>query len=101
MSELSFETYSQEDARLCILKELNRQTDGRFNEAMLTHVIMAYGHNRSREWVRTQLRKMAELGAIVVEDMGAIMIAEITRAGIDHVERRSIIEGIKRPSPKV
>ncbi len=96
----NFETYSQEDARLCMLKELNRQTDGRLNEAMLTHVIAAYGHNRSREWVRTQFRKMAELGAIELHEVGAIMIAEITRAGMDHVERRSVIEGIKRPSPR-
>jgi hypothetical protein len=29
------------------------------------------------------------------------MIAELTRRGRDHVERRTVIEGIARPSPEV
>lgn len=28
------------------------------------------------------------------------MVAAITRSGVDHVERRAIIEGVARPSPE-
>ncbi|MER8964478.1 hypothetical protein NKI25_01940 [Mesorhizobium sp. M0808] len=95
-----FDAYLTYDARLIILRELNRQTDGRLNEVLLTKTLDTFGHNRSREWVRTQLRKLAELGAVKVTEAGSVMVAAITRSGIDHVERRSIIEGVARPSPE-
>lgn len=95
-----FEEYLTADARLIMLRELNRQIDGRLNEVLLTKALDTFGHNRSREWVRTQLRKLAELGAVKVTEAGSILVAAITRAGIDHIERRSIIEGVARPSPE-
>ncbi|TIV65868.1 MAG: hypothetical protein E5V89_27125 [Mesorhizobium sp.] len=99
MSE-NFEEYLTADARLVMLRELNQQIDGRLNEVLLTKALDTFGHNRSREWVRTQLRKLSELGAVKVTEAGSIMVAAITRAGIDHIERRSIIEGVARPSPE-
>lgn len=95
-----FEEFVTLDARLCILKELSRQTDGRLNDAVLTRVLDTFGFRRSREWVRTQLRKLDELGAVRLTEAGTVLIALITRAGTDHVERRSVIEGIARPSPE-
>ncbi len=97
---VSFEEHSARDARLVILRGLNDQTDGRMNEALLTQLLLTFGHNRSREYVRTQLNKLKELDAVTIVQAGTVMIASITRAGIDHVERRSIIEGIARPSPE-
>ncbi|TIW27750.1 MAG: hypothetical protein E5V63_08130 [Mesorhizobium sp.] len=99
MSE-NFDEYLTADARLAMLRELNQQIDGRLNEVLLTKALDTFGHNRSREWVRTQLRKLAELGAVKVTEAGSILVAAITRTGIDHVERRSIIEGVARPSPE-
>ncbi|MER8786298.1 hypothetical protein NKH71_00270 [Mesorhizobium sp. M0983] len=95
-----FDAYLTYDARLVILRELHKQTDGRLNEALLTKTLDTFGHNRSREWVRTQLRKLAELDAVKVTEVGTFMVAAITRAGVDHVERRAIIEGVARPSPE-
>ncbi len=89
------------DARLVILKELARQTDGRLNETILTTVLDTFGHHKSREWVRTQLRKLDELGAITIIEAGTVLIASITRSGLDHVERRAVIEGVAKPSPEV
>lgn len=100
MSE-NFEEYLTADARLVMLRELNQQIDGRLNEVLLTKALDTFGHNRSREWVRTQLRKLNELGAVKVTEAGSILVAAITRAGIDHIERRSIIEGVARPSPEL
>lgn len=96
-----YESFLTEDARLIILKELARQFDGRLNETLLTRVLETFGHNRSREWVRTQLNKLQELGAVQVTLAGTVAIAQLTRAGQDHVERRSFIEGIARPAPGV
>jgi hypothetical protein len=89
-----------EDARLVILKALNIQTDGRLNEVILTAELDRFGHRRSREWVRTQIEALRELGAVHATDVGTVRIAEISKLGIDHVERRRVIDGVARPSPE-
>ncbi|MFZ1680748.1 MAG: hypothetical protein WAT70_06980 [Rhizobiaceae bacterium] len=88
------------DARLVILKELAAQTDGRLNETLLTATLDAFGIRRSREFVRTQIRALAELGAVTASEAGTVMIAAITRTGLDHVERRAVLDGVARPSPE-
>lgn len=87
-----------EDARLMMLRELAGQTDGRSNDMVLSRVLDAYGVNRSRDWLRTQLRRLAELDAVSVREVGTVMVVELRRAGRDHVERRGVIEGVSRPA---
>lgn len=94
----SYNRHVEGDARLVILTELYRQPAGRLNETVLVHVLQTFGHDRSRDWVRTQLNKMAELGAVVNTEAGTVMIAQITKAGVDHILRHAKIEGIKQPS---
>lgn len=96
---MSYEQHLTEDARLVILKELAKQPGGSLNETLLSCVLDTYGHRRSREWLRTQLHKLGDLGAVKLSEAGTVMIAEITRAGMDHVERRAVIDGVARPSP--
>jgi hypothetical protein len=96
---VNYEEHMTHDARLVILKELARQGHGRMNEVILERVLDVFGHHRSRDWIRTQLRKLEELGAVRIDEVGTVMVATLTRAGLDHVERRSFIEGIARPSP--
>ncbi|UWU13259.1 hypothetical protein N2599_14010 [Rhizobium sullae] len=86
------------DARLVILRALNDQSDGRLNDSLLADVLDTYGHHRSRDWIRQQLRFLADLGAVKNTDIGPVMVAAITRLGADHVERRTQLEGVKRPS---
>ncbi|MEO7470205.1 MAG: hypothetical protein ABIV36_24660 [Sphingobium limneticum] len=95
---MSYDEKIAEDGRLVILKELAAQVDGRLNEVSLQRVLDAFAIKRSREWVRTQLRKLAELEAVRIEEMGTVMIAQIRTLGRNHVERREIIEGVTRPS---
>lgn len=97
---MGYEQHLAEDARLVILRGLVAETDGRLNEIALTRMLDTFGYRRSREWVRTQIGKLRELGAVTVSEAGTVHIAEITRAGIDHVERRSVIDGVARPSPE-
>lgn len=89
------------DARLVILRALNDQTDGRLNESILSSVLETFAHRRSREWIRQQLRYLEDIGAVRNTEAGTVLIAEITRNGIDHIERRTVLEGVKRPSPMV
>lgn len=96
---MSYEDFLTTDARLVILKELAGQPDGRLNEVLLEKVLDVFGHRRSREWIRTQLRKLEELGAVRINEAGTVLVASITRAGVDHVERRSFLDGVAKPSP--
>lgn len=86
------------DARLEILRELMRQIDGQLNELLIRRTLDMYGIRRDRDWIATQLRKLALLGAIEITPAGELLIAKITRNGRDHVEERAIIAGITRPS---
>lgn len=95
-----FDQFLTADARLVILKALAAQTDQRLNETILTATLDSFGHRRSRDWVRTQLRQLADIGAVSVTEAGSVMIAQLTRLGLDHVERRTIVEGVARPSPE-
>ena len=86
------------DARLYMLKELAKQTDRRMSDLLLRRVLDIYGIRRDRDWIRTQLRKLEALGAVELVPAGEAMVARLTRAGMDHVEERGLIEGITRPS---
>lgn len=101
MSKPDFNRHLEEDARLVMLKELASQTNYTLNETILHRVIETFGHSRSRDWLRTQLRAMEELGAVTLTQAGTVLIAVISPAGIDHVLRRRVIEGIARPSAGV
>jgi Fe2+ or Zn2+ uptake regulation protein len=89
----------REDARLTILKALEQQPDGRLNSELLRQTLEAFGINKTRDWVHEELRWLEDLGAIKQTAAGSVRIAEILAKGRDHVERRIVIEGIKRPSP--
>ncbi|MHB2265823.1 VpaChn25_0724 family phage protein [Aliihoeflea sp. PC F10.4] len=82
------------EARLAILGELNKQPDGRLNEVILDNALTSLGFGRSREWLRTQLRKMEELGAVRLTEAGPVLVVAITSTGLEHFERRSNIDGI-------
>ena len=97
---MSYLDHMVADARLVILKALSKQTDGRLNEVIITAELDSFGHKRSREWVRTQLNKLEELGALINVLQGTVMVAGITRLGLAHVERREVIDGVAKPSPE-
>ena len=97
---MSFEEHMRGDARLVILRTLSEQRDYRLNETLLIKALETFGHNRSRDFVRDQLRWLeTEVAAVTLTEAGSVLIATLTKKGLDHVERRVVIEGIHRPSP--
>jgi hypothetical protein len=88
-----------EDARLIILRALLEQSDGRLNSELLRSTLESFGINKTRDWVHEELRWLADMMAVKLTDAGSVRIAELLTKGRDHVERRIMIEGIKRPSP--
>jgi hypothetical protein len=86
------------EARLRILEVLSQQTDGTLSDLLLKRTLDYYGYRRDRDWIRTQMRKLADLGAVSLRETGDVLFATLEPAGRDHIEERSVIEGVMRPS---
>jgi hypothetical protein len=91
----------REHARLNLLGALAEQPDHRLNSRMLRDDIAdRWAINRPLDWIHGELLWLADMGAVTVQPFGDLMIATITTRGLDHVESRRLIEGVKRPGPK-
>ena len=88
----------REEARLILLRALEAESDGRLNSELLRQVLESYGVTRSREWVHDELNWLATMGAVSVIEAGTVRVATLLAKGSDHVNRRLVIEGVKRPS---
>ncbi|ORE93216.1 phage-like protein [Aurantimonas sp. 22II-16-19i] len=95
---MDYAEHQRQDARLVMLRALHEQPDDTLNETMLLTTLKAFGYRKTKEWVRTELRVMEDLGAVRLDRVGEFVIAKITEAGASHVERVTTIEGIARPS---
>ena len=97
---MNFNEFEQQDLRLVILRTLAEQHDYTCNESILNQVAETYGHRKSRDHMKSQLRWLADVGAIKLKEIEGFLIAILKRNGQDHVENRLAIDGVKRPGPK-
>ena len=97
---MSLSAIMEHEARLVALRMLAEQPDLRLNSSLLRDELAeSWGINRTRSWLHVQLQFLADVGAIHLTEAGSVLIAEITQRGLDHVERRIVLDGVKRPSP--
>jgi repressor of nif and glnA expression len=97
---VSLSEIMEREARLVVLRMLAEQSDRRLNSSLLRDELAErWAINRSRDWLHVQLRFLADIGAAHLTEAGSVMIAEITQRGLDHVERRIVLDGVRRPSP--
>jgi hypothetical protein len=97
---MSMSDLIRKEARLIILKALNEQPDGRLNSELLRLTLETFGIMKTRDWVHDELGWLEDMSAVKLSEAGTTRIAALTTKGRDHVERRVIIEGVKRPSPE-
>src|SRR4051812_32858639 len=88
----------REHARLIVLRELHAQSDYSLNDSLLCETLSNFGISKSRDWVREELNYLENVGAISKTAVGSVVVATLTNKGIEHVERRLVIQGVKRPS---
>ncbi|EBT2372259.1 ArsR family transcriptional regulator [Salmonella enterica] len=85
-----------EDRRLVILRSL-MDCNNEANESILNDCLDAYGHNVSRDVVRTQINWLQEQGLVTVEDLHGFFIVTVTGRGQDVAEGRTRVPGVKKP----
>lgn len=95
---MSMDRIIREEARLIVLRTLDGEPDRRLNSELLRLELERWGITRSREWVHAELRHLEQLGAVTVVEAGSVLIAALARRGEDHVGRRIVLDGVKRPS---
>ena len=88
-----------QDRRLVMLRSMAEEGNS-LNESLLQSVLAAFGHNVSRDYVRTQMRWLDEQGLIHVEAVAGILVGKLTGRGMDCAEGRCRIDGVKAPRPK-
>lgn len=94
-----YEEHFNADVRLIILRALSEEGDGRLNSTMITKVLESFAVNRSREYVHTQLRWLEKQAqAVILKEVGTVLVAELTQQGEDHLSRKITIEGVNPPS---
>ncbi|MBA5777462.1 hypothetical protein H2509_13470 [Stappia sp. F7233] len=92
-----YRDYLERHGRLVILEAIAREFNGHLREDLIQKALDVYLVSRSIEWVRTQLRKLEEIGAVNLEEDGGKLIAGLAQAGRDHLERRAPLDGVAWP----
>lgn len=98
--KMSYQNAVDQDVRLIILRALAGEQDYSINSSILTKALEEFGHKKSRSYVHNQLRWLqSEVSAVTLREVGSVLVATITRAGLDHVQMRTTLEGVDRPGP--
>ena len=87
-----------EEARLIVLRALAVMPSGILTDNVINDELERFGHRRSRDWLHTQIDKLADIGAVEVRQEGSVRVVAILAAGLDHVDRRAFLTGVRRPS---
>lgn len=98
MTTENFSEYLRRDIRLVLLRVLAEMPAYRANSSVLTMALERFGHVTTRDQVKTELRWLEEQGLLVVEDIGAVLVATMTERGGDIARGRAQVPGVARPS---
>ncbi len=89
--------FMQEDRRLVILRVLYEIRPEEANESILERAIESYGHKPPRHILRMDIGWLQQKGLISVRLTGEYMIAKLAWPGMELVEGRSKVKGVKSP----
>lgn len=85
--------------RLVMLRALGAEDNETLNDTILQMELERFGFARSRDFIRNQLSWLQkEVGAVRINVQGTATIATLTDVGRDHLMRRSVLEGVQKPS---
>lgn len=91
--------FLSQDRRLVILRILAEMPTYRANSSVLHTVLYQWGHEPSRDQVKTELRWLEEQQLVTIEDIGdgAVLLVKLTERGNDVSCGRARVDGVKRP----
>ena len=87
------------DMRLVMLRSMAEDGNA-LNESMLQSILELFGHNVSRDRVRTQMRWLEEQGLIQIDAIAGVLVGKLTGRGADVASGKCKNDGVKTPRPK-
>lgn len=97
---MSLATLISGDIRLILLRAMEEVPGYQLNESVLHKAVGIFGHNVSRDVIRTELAWLREQGLITMDEVLGYFVATLTTRGADVATGRSTIPGVERPSPR-
>ncbi len=94
---MSFKNLLSEDQRLVILRSLKDMAGYEANESIIDACLDTFGHNISRDAVRTHLAWLEEQGLISIRAVLDCQVAKLTGRGEDVATGQALVPGVKRP----
>ena len=89
-----------EDRRLVILRFLEEDPDYRMNTSLMRDALDVAGHRVSRDVLMADAAWLQDCGLLAMTEMGGITLLRLTERGADVATGRTVVPGVKRPSPK-
>ena len=96
---MSMKQLMQAHQRLVILRCLSEVPGYDLNESIIQDSLDLYGLDISRDALRTQLAWLDEQGCISLKELSGTQLATLNSRGLDVVNGRAKVPGIKRPRP--
>ena len=95
---MNYLNHLREHTRLIVLRALADEPNYTHNDAILADIAKSYSVDRGRDFLKTEIRWLENIGAVTVKELGSTLIVTATQRGVDHAERRIVIDGVRRPS---
>lgn len=89
-----------EDRRLALLTILAQDSDYAVNDGILQDALSLYGHSVSKDRLAADLDWLEEQELVEVEHVLNMRIAKLTQRGLDVSKGKTVVTGVKRPTPE-
>ena len=83
--------------RLVLLRILLEMPSYRANSSVLSGMLHQLGHSPTRDQVKTELRWLAEQGLIGLDEVGSVLVVQLSERGQDVAEGRAVVDGVAKP----
>ena len=87
------------DLRLVTLRSLDGSSGRQANERLLQAQVEQWGHVVAADRLRTELAWLEEQRLVALREIGGVVVATITRRGLDVVVGSAVVPGVRRPEP--
>lgn len=95
---MSYQQLLTQDQRLVILRILQDSPGYKSNSSFIGNALSVYGHDISRDKVKTELSWLAEQGLVKLTHLSDnILVAQLTERGEDVAKGRAVVTGVNRP----
>ncbi len=94
---MSYSDFLRRDMRLVILRILSELPGYRGNSSIIANLLDQLGHSWTRDQVKAELRWLADVGTLTLDEAGSVLVATLAERGQDAAEGRVTIDGIAKP----